>query len=124
MYYIKYRAEEGVMEKPSKKAILEDTPEVRAAEERYQRFVADAKLRDRMMAQDKYRRTQLQLLYDAEQKGLKQGIEKGREEGIEKGREEEKAKRRETALKLKAKGMPPEEIAEIIDLPLEEIQGL
>ena len=112
MYYIKYRAEEGVMEKPSKKAILEDTPEVRAAEERYQRFAADAKLRDRMMAQDKYRRTQLQLLYDAEQKGLKQG------------REEEKAKRRETALKLKAKGMPPEEIAEIIDLPLEEIQGL
>jgi predicted transposase/invertase (TIGR01784 family) len=112
MYYIKYRAEEGVMEKPVMKAVLEQTPEIQAAEERYQRFVADAELRDRLMARDKARRTHLQLLHDAEQKGLKQG------------REEEKAKRRDAAGKLKAKGMPPEEIAKIIDLPLEEIQGL
>jgi predicted transposase/invertase (TIGR01784 family) len=113
------------MEKPVMKAVLEQTPEIQAAEERYQRFVADAELRDRLMARDKARRTHLQLLHDAEQKGKAEGIAEGKAEGKAEGITlGQQTQRRETAGKLKAKGMPPEEIAEIIDLPLEEIQGL
>ena len=64
------------MEDPIMKAILEDTPEIREAEKRYQEFTADAELRDRLEARDKFRRTHLQLLHDAEVKG-KAGIEAG-----------------------------------------------
>ncbi len=112
MYYIKYRGKEGAMEDPIMKEILEDTSEIREAEKRYQGFIADAELRDRLEARDKFRRTHLQLLHDAEEKGL------------EKGREEEREKRRETARKLKAKDMPIGEIAALTDLPEEEIREL
>ena len=60
------------MEDPIMKAILEDTPEIREAEKHAAfppRFTADAELRDRLEARDKFRRTHLQLLHDAEQKG-------------------------------------------------------
>ncbi len=120
MYYIKYRGEEGAMEDPIMKAILEDTSEIREAEKRYNGFIADAELRDRLEARDKFRRTHLQLLHDAEQKGLKQGIE----QGIEQGREEAKEQRRETARKLKARDMSLAEIAEITGFPEQEIAAL
>ena len=105
------------MEDPIMKAILEDTSEIRQAEKRYGAFVADAELQDRLEARDKFRRTHLQLLHDAEQKGLKQGKEQGKEEG----RTEE---RRETARKLKAREMSVSEIAEITHLTEEEIREL
>ena len=125
MYYIKYRGEEGIMEDPIMKAILEDTSEIRQAEKRYEEFVADAELRDRLEARDKFRRTHLQLLHDAEQKGLKQGVEQGIEKGIEQGKEEGRTEeRRETARKLKARNMPISEIAEITDLTEEEVRIL
>ncbi|SIQ34911.1 conserved hypothetical protein (putative transposase or invertase) [Alkalispirochaeta americana] len=120
MYYIKYRSKEDAMEDPIMKAILEDTSEIREAEKRYQAFTADEELQDRLEARDKFRRTHLQLLHDAEQKGLQQGIERGREEG----REEERAKRLESARRLKDRKMSLEEIAEITNLTLEEIQQL
>ncbi|WP_181015499.1 Rpn family recombination-promoting nuclease/putative transposase [Alkalispirochaeta sphaeroplastigenens] len=137
MYYITYRGEEGIMEDPIMKAILEDTSEIRQAEKRYGAFVADAELQDRLEARDKFRRTHLQLLHDAEQKGLKQGIEQGIEQGKAEGKEEGKAEgkaegkeegrieeRRETARKLKSRNMPIAEIAEITDLSEEEIRQL
>ena len=113
------------MEDPIMKAILEDTSEIRQAEKRYEEFVADAELRDRLEARDKFRRTHLQLLHDAEQKGLKQGVEQGIEKGIEQGKEEGRTEeRRETARKLKARNMPISEIAEITDLTEEEVRTL
>ncbi|WP_143559155.1 Rpn family recombination-promoting nuclease/putative transposase [Alkalispirochaeta americana] len=128
MYYIKYRGKGVVMEDPIMKAILEETSEIREAEKRYQAFTADEELQDRLEARDKFRRTHLQLLHDAEQKGLQQGIERGREEGLEEGREEgreeERVKRLESARRLKDRKMSLEEIAEITNLTLEEIQQL
>ena len=93
------------MEDPIMKAILEDSSEIREAEKRYQEFTADAELRDRLEARDKFRRTHLQLLHDAEQKGRVENS-------------------RENARKLKARDMSIAEIAEIIGLPEKEIEEL
>jgi predicted transposase/invertase (TIGR01784 family) len=120
IYYIKYRGEEGIMKEQIMKTILEDTPEIAAAEKRYEEFVADAELRDRLEARDKARRTHLQLLHDAEQKGKAEG----KAEGIQEGRNEEMEKRRESARKLKARDMSVSEIAEITTLPEEEVREL
>jgi predicted transposase/invertase (TIGR01784 family) len=128
MYYIKYRGKEDAMEGPIMKAILEDTSEIREAEKRLpgsflassaavrpsnQEFTADAELRDRLEARDKFRRTHLQLLHDAEQKGKAEGLEEGRIENS-----------RETARKLKARDMPIAEIAAVTDLLEDEIREL
>jgi predicted transposase/invertase (TIGR01784 family) len=53
--------------------------------------------------------------------GLEEGIEKGIEKGLEKGREEAK---RSIALKLLAKGFTPEEVADTLEIPIEEIRRL
>jgi predicted transposase/invertase (TIGR01784 family) len=125
MYYKKYRGTEGAMEDPIMKAILEDTSEIREAEKRYQEFTADAELRDRLEARDKFRRTHLQLLHDAEQKGKaegrEEGIEKGKAEGIEEGRI---AERRENAKRMKRDGVPLANIARYTELPEDEIELL
>jgi predicted transposase/invertase (TIGR01784 family) len=113
MYYIKYRGEEGVMDRPIMKTILEETSEIREAEKRYKEFVADAELRDRLEARDKARRTHLQLLHDAEKKGKAEGVEEGRAE-----------ERRETARKLKARDMSIAEIVQITALTEEEVRAL
>ena len=105
MYYIKYRGEEGIMEDPIMKAILEDTSEIAQAEKRYGAFVADEELRAQLEARDKFRRTHLQMLHDAEEKGKAE-------------------QRRETARKLKARNMPIAEIAEVTGFPEQEIASL
>ena len=48
-------------------------------------------------------------------------IEQGRQEGIQKG---ELRAKRSMARKLLAKGMPPTEVAELTELPPEEVQSL
>ena len=50
--------------------------------------------------------------------GRKEGRQQGRVEGLEQG--EQKAKR-EIAQRLLAKGMPPEQVADLSGLPLAEI---
>ncbi|MEX2445147.1 MAG: hypothetical protein WD492_16205 [Alkalispirochaeta sp.] len=106
MYHIKYRGKEGAMEDPIMKALREDTSEVAEAERRLAgSFVADAELRDRLEARDKFRRTHLQLLHDAEQKGR---IEQ----------------RRENARKMKRDGLGVTDIARYTDLSEEEIREL
>ena len=57
----------------------------------------------------------------AEQKGLAEGLAKGRAEGRAEGIEENK---RESALRMKVKGYPVEDIAEITGLDAETINGL
>ena len=62
-------------------------------------------------------------------KGREEGMAKGREEGMAKGREEGMAKGREegilaVARKMKQKGRSVEEIADLTDLPKEEIERL
>jgi len=52
------------------------------------------------------------------EKGIEQGIEKGIETGIAKGREEA---RREVAVRMLSKGASPEEVAELLDVPIEEV---
>lgn len=120
LYYIKHRAQEDEMEDPILKAILEEDPEIQEAEERYQAFMADREMIDRLRAREKYRRDHLQRMHDAKQQGLQQGLE----QGMKQGREEEKAKRYDAARQLKADGMAVEKIAEILTLPPEEIRQL
>lgn len=52
------------------------------------------------------------------EEGLVKGIEEGIVKGIEKGREEE---RRAIGLRMLSKGAPPEEVASVLDVPVEEI---
>ena len=61
--------------------------------------------------------------------GLEQGLEQGRAQGLEQGREQgheqgQAAERIKNARKMKAKGYPAEDIAEITGLSVGEIAGL
>lgn len=55
------------------------------------------------------------------EQGLEQGIEQGIKQGIERGREKNKL---ENAKRMKDKGYPLEEIADITGLSIEEIEKL
>ena len=55
------------------------------------------------------------------EEGRKEGREEGRKEGRKEGREEEK---RNIALKLLARGMTPEQVSDLVDLPVEEVRKL
>jgi predicted transposase/invertase (TIGR01784 family) len=55
------------------------------------------------------------------QEGVQIGIQKGRQEGWQEGRYEEK---RAMAKRMKSKGMPLSEVAEITGLSEEEVQKL
>jgi predicted transposase/invertase (TIGR01784 family) len=57
----------------------------------------------------------------AYQRGKKEGREEGREEGIARGRE---AERKDIALRLLAKGMSKEEIAELQGISVEDLETL
>ncbi|WP_020558400.1 hypothetical protein [Thiofilum flexile] len=58
---------------------------------------------------------------EAEERALLEGLEKGEQIGLEKGKLLEK---KETALRLLAKGMSAELVADAVDLPLEVVQAL
>ncbi|MFC5405955.1 hypothetical protein [Cohnella soli] len=55
------------------------------------------------------------------EKGIKEGVEKGIEEGIEKG--EEKSKKL-IIQKFLGKGFSPEQLAETLEIPVEEVMNL
>ena len=55
------------------------------------------------------------------EQGIEQGIKQGIEQGIERGREKNKL---ENAKRMKDKGYPLEEIADITGLSIEEIEKL
>ena len=121
------------MEDPIMKAIREDTSEIAEIERRLAGSIpADPELRDRLEARDKFRRTHLQLLHDAEVRGFRKGFEqtlaelraKRIEEGLELGHEEEREKRRATARRLKAEGRIVADIAEMVGIPEGEIREL
>jgi predicted transposase/invertase (TIGR01784 family) len=66
---------------------------------------------------------------DLVQQGLQQGLYKGKQEGLQEGLQQgllegEKRKARETARKLKSRGMALQEIAELTGLSLEEVRNL
>ena len=59
------------------------------------------------------------------QQGREEGLQQGREEGLQQGREEGRAEERlTTARKMKAKGIPVTDIAEITGLAAEDIERL
>ena len=59
------------------------------------------------------------------EKGIEEGIEKGKAEGREEGREEERRDRnRQIVLSCLKKGLSKELIAEIVDIPIEEVEQL
>ncbi len=65
------------------------------------------------------------LYYSAEQRGMARGMEKGMARGIEKGIEKGmKEAMLKIAQKMKSSGMPLESIAQMTELPLEEIEAL
>ncbi|NBC30741.1 MAG: hypothetical protein GVY29_12215 [Spirochaetes bacterium] len=56
--------------------------------------------------------------------GLKPGLEEGRTKGIQEGREEgRRAAAVETARKLLARGMDPEDVAELVELSADEVRA-
>lgn len=74
-------------------------------------------------------RVEKTIVSDALRKGLEQGREQGRAQGLEQGREQgreqgQAAERIKNARKMKAKGYPAEDIAEITGLSVGEIAGL
>lgn len=64
-------------------------------------------------------------LREGVEKGLEEGLLKGREKGREEGREEGKRIASERlARNLLARGMDPEEVAELTSLPIDLIRSL
>ncbi len=62
--------------------------------------------------------------YFAREEGIREGRESGLKEGLAKGQEALMESKREIALKLKASGMSPAEIAEITGLSEDEAAAL
>ncbi len=105
LYYIVRRGTNRAMEDPIMKKILEESPDIAAAERRYGQFIADEQLRSRMDARDKFIRTNAQLLHDAKEEGWEAGV-------------------RDTVRGMKEKGITVETIAEITGLSADNIAEL
>ena len=61
---------------------------------------------------------------DGKKEGIKEGIEEGKKEGWEKRDEHARNEKLESARKMKTRGYPTEEIADITGLAAEEIERL
>jgi predicted transposase/invertase (TIGR01784 family) len=74
-----------------------------------------------LMEDEDYRRNvELDVLYKrGEAKGEARGREEGLEKGLEKGREETQ---KQTVIKMKELGLATELIAQVINIPIEEIE--
>mgnify|MGYP006432229749 CR=1 FL=1 len=121
LYYIDERGETDAMEDDILLQILKEDPDIEDAEERYRQFVADDELRERYQDRIKAERDrQSQLIY-AQRQGEAAGREEGREEGRQEGRTEE---RLDVARRMKAHGIPVEEIRELTGLSAEVIAGI
>lgn len=89
----------------------------------------DAVRVEKTIVSDALRKGLEQGLEQGRAQGLEQGLEQGREQGLEQGREQgreqgQAAERIKNARKMKAKGYPAEDIAEITGLSVGEIAGL
>lgn len=89
----------------------------------------DAVRVEKTIVSDALRKGLEQGLEQGRAQGLEQGREQGREQGLEQGREQgreqgQAAERIKNARKMKAKGYPAEDIAEITGLSVGEIAGL
>ena len=89
----------------------------------------DAVRVEKTIVSDALRKGLEQGLEQGRAQGLEQGLEQGRAQGLEQGREQgreqgQAAERIKNARKMKAKGYPAEDIAEITGLSVGEIAGL
>jgi len=117
LYYMHGRGEVDAMEDPILLQILREDPDIEDAEERYRLFVESDELREKYQDRIKAERDRRsQMIY-----AVRQGEKRGLEQGIERGRQEE---RRELILRMKAKGMSDDEIAELMGLSVEEIDTI
>jgi predicted transposase/invertase (TIGR01784 family) len=114
---IKLDGKEGKMAETTVERLAKENPEIAKAHEAFKHFSADEMLRDELEAHQKYLRDSELLGQRRYEKGLAKGLAEGRTEGA-------RAKALETARKLKARGLPLVEIADITDLSPAEIQNL
>ena len=78
-----------------------------------------------MSVKDDIREMFKEEIEQAEEEGFKRGKEEGKEEGKKEGREEGTLNnRKETVLKLLKKGYSLEEIADLLDIPLDEVKAI
>jgi len=61
------------------------------------------------------------IIKELKEKGHKEGLEQGLEKGLEKGKEE---KERAVILRAWKKGMPIEEIADLVEAPVAKVEGV
>jgi predicted transposase/invertase (TIGR01784 family) len=97
------------LEEDKMSAMLQDTPAVLQAYEEFKQFTADPKMREKARARKRFLDEQAIIMNDMREEGFAEGEEK---------------KARENAQKMKTKGYPVDEIAEITGLPLSEIEQL
>ena len=103
----------GLAQAKKRLQYLQMTPQERAA---YDRHV------NNIMIQNDVLETKV---LEGLQQGREEGLQQGREEGLQQGREEGRAEERlTTARKMKAKGIPVTDIAEITGLAAEDIERL
>ena len=84
VYYLHGRGHEAVEDDPILLQILEDSPDIQAAEERYRRFLSDPVLRNQYRQRDKNLRDYNNRMGAAREEGLAAGREEGRQEGLKK----------------------------------------
>ena len=87
-------------------------------------LTGDKELRRLAELREKWEMDYADTMVYGREKGLEEGKKEGIKEGIKQGRIEAKQKQIEIAKKLLAKGMPLEEVQEIIELEKEEIEEL
>jgi predicted transposase/invertase (TIGR01784 family) len=103
------------------KELMDMDPIIRKTEERLEWLSSDEETQKLFEYRENARIDYNSKIYSAKEEGIQQGMEKGMEKGIEKGREEEK---REIAKKLLQRGMDVDQVAEISELPLDEVKKL
>jgi predicted transposase/invertase (TIGR01784 family) len=118
LYFFKNRDKERF---ENMKKVIEDDKVLEKANNQYEYFSNDKKLRKIYDAYEEWERRYQSDLEIAEKKGIEKGIEKGRKEGMEKG---ELNKAIETAKKMKEENLPLDLIERITGLTKEEIEKL
>jgi len=101
--------------------MLQDTPEVLSAYEKFKQFSSNPAMQEKARARRRFLDEQQIMLGDAWEDGRTEGRTEGRAEGLAEGKAK---KAQETAIAMKQKGYSIADIAELTGLTLTEIERL
>ena len=105
-------------DKETKEGLALESSTMKEALKEIQRLSEDPETRKAAIAREIHLKDQLQRELEAKEDGKKEGIEEGKQEGIQVGKQEVKA---EIIFNMHKKQYPVEAIADVTNLPVEDI---